>query len=152
MERNPEVPASIRDEAVFIPAAMHEESREDPRNSKGDLTSLRRHERSPRTTRNSRGTLRFPPQFQANYDILPCTLEEDLLCSAFLKKIHVSLGTGNSPGLALRKSRSFPRYPSPLELNAEFPATSHLQFILPSSMHFWVLYFGPFVNYCSFVI
>ena len=47
MERNPEVPASTRDEALFIPEAMREESQNDPRNAKGDLTSLRRHEQVP---------------------------------------------------------------------------------------------------------
>ena len=82
MERNLEVPTSTRDEALFIPAVMREESRGAPRNDKGDLTSLRRQERSPRSTRKSRGTLRFPPQLKANYEILPCTLEEALLrCS-----------------------------------------------------------------------
>ena len=38
MERNPEIPASIRDEALFIAAAMLKESRGAPRNAKGDLT------------------------------------------------------------------------------------------------------------------
>ena len=66
MERKPEVPASTGDEALFIPAAMHEESQCDPRNAKGHLTTLRRHEWSPRSTRNSRGTLSLLPQFQAN--------------------------------------------------------------------------------------
>ena len=47
MERNPEVPASTRDEALFIPEVMREESQNDPRNAKGDLTSLRRHEWFP---------------------------------------------------------------------------------------------------------
>ena len=47
MERNPEVPASTRDEALFIPAAICEESRVAPYNTEEDLTSLRRHERVP---------------------------------------------------------------------------------------------------------
>ena len=47
MERNPEVPATIGDEALFIPAVMHEQSRGAPPNTKGDLTSLRRHEWVP---------------------------------------------------------------------------------------------------------
>ena len=38
MERNPEVPASTRDEALFILAALCEESRGVPHNAKGDLT------------------------------------------------------------------------------------------------------------------
>ena len=44
MERNPEVPISTQDEALFIPAAMCEQSQGAPPNAKGDLTSLRRHE------------------------------------------------------------------------------------------------------------
>ena len=47
MERNHEVRTSTRDEALFIRAAMQEESRGAPRNSKADLTSLRKHERVP---------------------------------------------------------------------------------------------------------
>ena len=42
---NPEVPASTRDDVLFIRAGMYEESRGAPYNDKGDLTSLRRHER-----------------------------------------------------------------------------------------------------------
>ena len=44
MERNPEVPASTRDDALFIPAAMHEEILGAPPKAKGDLASLRRYE------------------------------------------------------------------------------------------------------------
>ena len=83
MERYPEVPTSTRDEALFILAVMQEESRGAPCNDKGALTSLRRHERSPKSTGSSSETLSFPRQLQANYKILPCTLEEALLlCSA----------------------------------------------------------------------
>jgi len=39
MERNPEVPTSTRDEALIIPAVIHEESRGAPCKAKGDLTS-----------------------------------------------------------------------------------------------------------------
>ena len=46
MERNPEVPASTQDEALFITAATREESRGAPHTSK-DLTSLKRHEQVP---------------------------------------------------------------------------------------------------------
>ena len=86
MERKPEVPASTRDEALFIPAMMHEESRGVPSNDKGHLTSLRRHEWSPRLTCNLRGTLHFPPQLTANYEILPCMLQEALLCCSVFKE------------------------------------------------------------------
>ena len=47
MERTPEVPASKRDEALFIPEAMCEESQGAPRNTEGDLTSLRRQAQVP---------------------------------------------------------------------------------------------------------
>ena len=47
MERNPEVPATNRDEALFIPAVKGEESQGAPHNSKADLTSLRKHEQVP---------------------------------------------------------------------------------------------------------
>ena len=47
MEKNPEVPASTRDEVLFIPAGMHEESRGAPPNAKQDLTSLRIHKQVP---------------------------------------------------------------------------------------------------------
>ena len=40
MERNPEVSASTRDEALLIPAETQEESRGPPSNSKADLISL----------------------------------------------------------------------------------------------------------------
>ena len=79
MERKPEVPASTRDEALFIRAVMHEESRGASPNDKGDLTFLRRHEWSPKSKLNWRGTLLFLPQLKANFEILPCTLEEALL-------------------------------------------------------------------------
>ena len=91
MERNTEVPASTRDEALFIPVAIREESRGAPPKAKGDLTSLRRHEQSLRLTHNLRGTLSFPPQLHANYEILPFTLEEALLCCSVSKKCPRSL-------------------------------------------------------------
>ena len=47
MERNPDFPTSTRDEVLFIPVAIHEESQSAPSNVKGDLTSLRRHEQVP---------------------------------------------------------------------------------------------------------
>ena len=45
MERNPVVPASTKDEAIFIHVAKREESQGALCNAKGDMTSLRRHER-----------------------------------------------------------------------------------------------------------
>ena len=123
MERNTEVPASTRDEALFIPVAIREESRGAPPKAKGDLTSLRRHEQSLRLTHNLRGTLSFPPQLHANYEILPFTLEEALLCCSVSKESPRF--TCNSKGSLTRftKLQKFPRYLSPLERNAEFPTT-----------------------------
>ena len=42
MERNPEVPASTQDDALFIPAVMREQILGAPPDAKGVLTSLRR--------------------------------------------------------------------------------------------------------------
>ena len=82
MKKNLQVPASTRDEALFIPVVMSEESRGAPRNAKRDLTTLSRHEQFPRSTCNSRGTLSFLQQLHTTHEILPCTLEEALLrCS-----------------------------------------------------------------------
>ena len=67
VKKSPVLPASTLDEALFIPAVMREESRGAPHKNKEDLTSLRRHEQSPRSTRKSRRTLRFLPQLKANY-------------------------------------------------------------------------------------
>ena len=80
MERNPVVPASTKDEVIFIHVAKREESQGALCNAKGDMTSLRKHEGVPQVTHNSRGTLSFPPQHDENYEILPCTHEEALLC------------------------------------------------------------------------
>ena len=67
VKKSPVLPASTLDEALVIPAVMREESRGAPHKNKEDLTSLRRHEQSPRSTRKSRRTLRFLPQLKANY-------------------------------------------------------------------------------------
>ena len=75
MEKNPEVPTSTRDEATFIPVAMCEASRGAPHNAKGDLTSLRRHERVPQVT----------TQLEKNHEIPPSSRDEALL---FLKSLE----------------------------------------------------------------
>ena len=54
----------------------------------------------------------------------PARLRRPFYAAVFPKKAHVSLGTQKDPRHALQNSISFPRYPSPLERNAEFPATS----------------------------
>jgi len=83
-----------------------------------------RHERTARSTRNSRGTISFLPQLHANYEILPCMLDRPFYAAAFPMKAQVSLRTREGPRYALRNSRNFPRFASPLERNAEIPATS----------------------------
>ena len=66
---------------------MREESQGGPHNAKGDLNSLRKHEQSPRSTGNSKGTLSFPPQLHANDEIQACLLEEALLRCSVSKEI-----------------------------------------------------------------
>ena len=124
MERSTEVPTSSRDEALFILSVMHEESRGGARNAKEDLSSLRKHEQSPRSTNNSRRTLIFPPQLHANYEILACMREEALLRCNVSKESPRFPWNPKSPRHALRNSRSFPRYSFPLERNAEISATN----------------------------
>ena len=93
MERKPEVPASTRNEALFIPAVIREESQGAPRNDKGDLTSPRRHEWSPRSTSNWRGTLRLPPHSRQTTKFSPARLRRPFYAVAFPTKAHVSLET-----------------------------------------------------------
>ena len=124
MERNAEVPASSRDEALFFPAAMREEPRGGPRNAKEDLTSLRKHESSPRSTGNSRGTLSFLPQVHTHHEILPCYLRSPFNAAPFPKKAHVHSWNSKGYLTRFRKLRNFPRYPSALERITEFPTTS----------------------------
>ena len=63
---------------------------------------------------NSRQTMKFSP----------ADVRRPFYTAVFPKKAHVSLGTQKGPPHALQNSRSFKRYPSQLERNAEFPATS----------------------------
>ena len=79
MERNPEVPASTRDEASFIPAGMPEVSQGASRNIKGDLTSLWRHERVPQVDTPFKWKPKLPANFHATQEIFLCTLEEAIL-------------------------------------------------------------------------
>ena len=46
---------------------------------------------SPRSTCNSRETVSFPPQRHAHHEILPCMLEEALLCCSISKESAPSL-------------------------------------------------------------
>ena len=132
MERKPEVPASTRDEALFIRAVMHEESRGASPNDKGDLTFLRRHEWSPKSKLNWRGTLLFLPQLKANFEILPCTLEEALLrCSISKGRQHFPWNLKGS-SICFRKLQKFQEIPVPNERNTEFSATSQEEPLFPS--------------------
>ena len=47
MERNPVVPASTKDEVIFIHVAKREESQGALCNAKGDMTSLSKYQRVP---------------------------------------------------------------------------------------------------------
>ena len=92
MERNTEVPISTRDEALFIPEAMHEESRGGPRNAKGDLTSLRRHERVPQVPIQLERNPKLPSTTpKKNHEILPSTQDEALLHCSVSQEIPCSL-------------------------------------------------------------
>ena len=136
MERNTEVPALSLDEALFIPAAMREESQGGPHNAKGDLNSLRKHEQSPRSTGNSKGTLSFPPQLHANDEIQACLLEEALLRCSVSKEIprfpwnskgSLTLSLYETPEVS-RDTRPHSRgtlsFPPQVKKSPVFPATS----------------------------
>ena len=96
VELNPgEVPASTRDEALFIPEAMREESQNDPRNAKGDLTSLRRHERVPQVDTQ----LEWNPKLHAKTSMQPTKLSSVCLRRPFYpaefpKKSHGAYSLG----------------------------------------------------------
>ena len=87
MESNPEVPASTRDKALLIPAAMREESRGVPCNAKGDLTCLKRHQRVPQVDTKLERNSNFPAATPRK----PCMLDEALLCCSISKESPRSL-------------------------------------------------------------
>ena len=124
MQRNTEVPPSLRDEALFIPPVMREESQGGPCNAKGDLTSLRKHEWSPRSKGNWRGTLSFQPQLHPTDEILACKLNEALLYCSLSKEIPRFLWKSKGSSTCFTKLQKFSRHMSPLQRNAEIPATS----------------------------
>ena len=111
MGRNTEVPNSSRDEVLFIPAGMHEESRGGPHKVKGDLTSLREKKRYPRSTGNSRGTLSILPQLHANNEILACTLKEALLCCSVSKQSPRFPRNSKGSSTCFTKLLKFPKIP-----------------------------------------
>ena len=91
VERNLEVPASTRDEALSIPAALHEETRGAPHNAKGALTSLRRHERVPQDGTQLERNPELPATTPSKSRKFPCILEEALLRCNFSKESPRSL-------------------------------------------------------------
>jgi len=98
---------------AYHPCSNAQGSQGTPYNAIGDLTSLRRHEQSPRLTHNSRGTLSFTIKLHANYEILHCTVEEALLRCSISKE---SPGFHwNSKGSLTRftKLQKFPEIPVP---------------------------------------
>ena len=111
MGRNTEVHALSPDEALFIPAAMREESRGGPHKAKGDLTSLRKQKRYPRSTGNSRGTLSIPPQLHANDEIHACTLKEALLCCSVSKESPRFPRNSKGSSTCFTKLQKFPKIP-----------------------------------------
>ena len=92
MENNPEVPASTRDEALFIHAVMRDKFRGAPRNSKADLTSLRKHERVPQVPIQLERNPKLPSTTpKKNHEILPSTQDEALLHCSVSQEIPRSL-------------------------------------------------------------
>ena len=78
MERKPEVPASTRDEALFI-APNPVDSRQAPPKSTVSLTSQRQTEKLPEVTGRSRGTPGFPAATQEILESLSSTCLEALV-------------------------------------------------------------------------
>ena len=68
---------------------------------------------SPRSTENSKETLKFPPEVHANHEILHCTLEEALYAAAFPKKDHVPSWNSEGYLTRFRKLQKFPQIPVP---------------------------------------
>ena len=134
MERNHEVPASTRDAALFIPETMPKESRGAPRNAKGNLTSLTRHEQSPRSTCNWRGTLSFPPQLHTNYEILPCTLEEVILCCSVSKESPHFPWISKVSLTRYMKLQKYPRYRLHSRGTLSFPPQVKKSRVSPASI------------------
>ena len=115
MERNTEVPASTRDEALFNPATLHEESRGAPRNTKGDLTSLRRCEQVPQVDTQLERNPKLPPQLQANHKILTCMLEEAFLHCSISKESPCCLLELKRYLKRFMQLQKFPQIPVPTQ-------------------------------------
>ena len=139
MERNPEVHTSTRDEALFICAVMQEESRDAPRKSKVDLTSLRKHEWAPQVSTqlerqaefhastqdetclscsNSTETLRSMSEMERNPEVSASTRDEALLIPAETQEESRGPPSNSKADLiSLRKHERVPQVPIQLERN-----------------------------------
>ena len=125
MERIAEVPASTRDEALFIPAVMRDESRGAPRNSKADLTSLRKHERVPQVPIQLERNPKLPSTTpKKTMKFSPPHKMRPFYTAAFPKKPHVPSWNLKGNLKPFMKPQKLPEIPYPLERKAEFPATT----------------------------
>ena len=106
------------------PAAMREESEGAPLNAKGDLTSLRRHQVVPQVDTQLERNPKLPATTARKPEIHPARLMRPLTLQHFQRKPTFPLRTWKGTRHALGNSRSFPRYPSLLERNTDFPTTS----------------------------
>ena len=139
MENNPEVPASTRDEALFIHAVMQDKFLGAPRNSKADLTSLRKHEQVPQVPTQLERNPKLPttiPQKPRNSPIH--TRWGLFMLQCFPRNLTFPLGTGKGTWHPFWNPRSFPRYLCPLERNAEFPTTTQEEPCFPLLNSRWL--------------
>ena len=65
------------------------------------------------STRNSRGTISFPPQIHANHEILHCRLEECLLCWSISKERQHFPWNLKGSLMCFTKLQQFPQIPVP---------------------------------------
>ena len=112
-ERKTEVSASTRDEALFIPAAKHEEYRFSTHNAKGDLDTLRRHERVPQVDMQLERNPKLPTTTPHNQKFSPACLTRPFYAAEFPKKYHIT--SWNSKGYLtwFMKLQKVPQIPVP---------------------------------------
>ena len=124
MEWNTEVPTLTRDEALSIPGAMHEKSRGANHKSKGDLTSLRRHEQVPQVDTQLERNPKLPANSTQPTEFSPACLSRPIDAAAFQKKANVHSWNSKGYLTSFMKLQKFLQIPSQLERNIEFPTTS----------------------------
>ena len=119
------LPCELRPDS---PAVTPEHSRARPRNSNGDLTSLRQHERLPEfpvvpgeesqaSSHNSRQITRCPRQRKMRPFSLAAPREQSQVPSENLRESLTRF----------RQLKGVKRSPSQLEMTAKFPATTRLE-------------------------